>query len=180
MGQGRSKPEVRANIPSYEDNVPDSTNIEDLVSSGRYKVARPETVEMIKQMQSPRDTSKMYPDSEVRDMRQYIIEQEGLDIGQTRRKALAQQWRFFLSCEPMQRGLDAGIILGSFSCAFYAYKNPKGRIPARIGLVFMGGFCAGLFSVPLFVIIADSYNAKRLKSLEKELFDKQRSEFNER
>lgn len=179
MGGKDSKPktELAAAVPRYEDTAPESTNIEDLVQSGRYKVATSETLEMMKQMQSPRDQSKIYPDSEVKDLRQYIIEQEGLDIGQARRRALAQQWRFFLSCEPMQRGLDAGIILGSFSAAFSAYRSPANRIPARIGLVFIGGFCVGLFSVPFLVIAADSYNSKRIKQLERELFDKQRSEF---
>ena len=167
-------------MPRYEDNPPESTNIEDLVNSGRYKVASPETLEMMKQIQSPRDPNKMYPDSEVKDLKQYIIEQEGLDIGQARRRALSQQWRFFLSCEPMQRGLDAGIILGSFSAAFVAFRNRKNRIPAKIGLVFLGGFCVGLIAVPLMVVGADSYNSQRIKKLERELFEKQRSDFNMR
>lgn len=169
-----------AQVPRYEDSRPESTNIEDLVQSGRYKVASPETLEMMKQMQSPRDANKMYPDSEVKDMKQYIIEQEGLDIGQARRRALSQQWRFFLSCEPMQRGLDAGIIFGSFSAAFVAFRNPKNRVPAKIGLVFLGGFCVGMFSVPLLVVGADSFNSQRIKKLEQELFEKQRSDFNKR
>lgn len=183
MGGKGSKPTGAAQatqVPRYEDDPPESTNIEDLVNSGRYKVASPETLEMMKQIQSPRDPNKMYPDSEVKDLKQYIIEQEGLDIGQARRRALSQQWRFFLSCEPMQRGLDAGIILGSFSAAFVAFRNRKNRIPAKIGLVFLGGFCVGLIAVPLMVVGADSYNSQRIKKLERELFEKQRSDFNKR
>lgn len=179
MGSNTSKAVSSAStVPSYDENKPESTNIEDLVSSGRYKVADPKTLQMMQQIQgNSRDVNKVYPDSEVKDMKQYIIEQEGLDIGQARRKALAQQWRFFLSCEPLQRGLDAGIILGSFAAAFSAYRNPKNRIPIKIAFVFLGGFSVGMFSVPLLVITADSYNTQRIKKLEKDLFDKQRSEF---
>lgn len=181
MGQGGTKAEPGANIPTYDETKPESTHINDLVQSGRYKVASQETIEMMKQMQgNERDANKIYPDSDIRDMRQYIIESEGLDIGASRRKALAQQWRFFLSSEPMQRGLDAGIILGSFSAAFVAFRNPANRIPAKIGLVFLGGFCVGLVSVPVFVIAAETHNTQRIKKLEKEMFSKQRSDFNKR
>lgn len=159
-----------------ESPVSESTNIDDLVKSGRYKVASSETLEMMKQMQPPRQSNILYPDSEIRDMRQYITEQEGLDIGQSRRRALAQQWRFFLSCEPIQRGMDAGIITGCVS-ALWTYRNPKKRIPALIGISFIGGFCLGMIAVPMMVIGAESYNAARLKSLERELFTKQRDEF---
>ncbi|GET86413.1 hypothetical protein, conserved [Leishmania tarentolae] len=181
MGGNSSKERTSASavVPRYEDNPPESTNIGDLVGSGRYKVASPETVKMMKQMQSPRDANILYPDSEVKDIKQYIIEQEGLEIGQARRRALAQQWRFFLSCEPMQRGLDAGIILGSFS-AFVASRKPRNRIPVKIMLIFLGGFCVGMVSVPLLVIATDSYNSQRIKKLEQELFEKQRSEFYKR
>nr|CAJ2468211.1 unnamed protein product [Leishmania braziliensis] len=178
MGGSGSKAKctTAVEVPRYEDSPPESTNIGDLVLSGRYKVASPETVEMMKQIQSPREGNKMYPDSEVKDIKQYIIEQEGLDIGQARRRALSQQWRFFLSCEPMQRGLDAGIILGSLS-AFVAFRKPRNRIPLKIAFIFFGGFCVGMVSVPLMVVGADSYNAQRIRKLEQELFEKQRSEF---
>ncbi|KAG5511132.1 hypothetical protein GH5_07340 [Leishmania sp. Ghana 2012 LV757] len=181
MGGGGSKASASrgAELPRYENDPPESTNIGDLVLSGRYKVASPETLEMMKQIQSPRDANKMYPDSEVKDLKQYIIEQEGLEIGQGRRRALSQQWRFFLSCEPMQRGLDAGIILGSFS-AFVASRRPRNRVPAKIALIFFGGFCGGMLSVPLMVVATDAYNSQRIKKLEQELFEKQRSEFHKR
>ncbi|KAG5510594.1 hypothetical protein JKF63_06891 [Porcisia hertigi] len=180
-GSGSKMPATQgAAIPPYEENSPQSTNIGDLVESGRYKVATPETLEMMKQIQAPRDANKMYPDSQVKDLKQYIIEQEGLEIGEARRRALSQQWRFFLSCEPMQRGLDAGIILGSFSAAFAAFRSPRNRVPAKIGFIFFGGFCVGMLSVPLMVVAADAYNSQRIKKLEQELFEKQRSEFNKR
>ncbi|KAH9586240.1 hypothetical protein LSM04_002203 [Trypanosoma melophagium] len=180
MGQSESGTQLETKSPSvsnYEENAPESTNIEDLIKGGRYKVAKKETLDMMAAIQGPKDENKIYPDSEIKDIRQYIIEQEGLSVGQTRRKALAQQWRFFLSCEPMQRGLDAGIITGSFAAAFVAFRSPKNRIPAKIGLVFTLGFCIGVITVPMFVIVAEGYNAKRIKALEKELFTKQRDEF---
>ncbi|CAG9569773.1 conserved hypothetical protein [Leishmania major strain Friedlin] len=181
MGSSSSKAKATpaVSVPRYEDSPPESTNIGDLVVSGRYKVASPETVELMKQIQAPRDANKMYPDSDVKDLKQYIIEQEGLEIGQARRRALAQQWRFFLSCEPMQRALDAGIILGSVS-AFVAFRKPRNRVPAKISLIFLGGFCVGMVSVPLMVVATESYNSKRIKKLEQELFEKQRSEFYKR
>ncbi|KEG12012.1 hypothetical protein DQ04_02081150 [Trypanosoma grayi] len=181
MGQSNNtkQPKLKSDsIPNYEDNAPESTNIEDLIKGGRYKVASKETLDMMTAIQQgPKDENKIYPDSDIKDLKQYIIEQEGLSIGQARRKALSQQWRFFLSCEPVQRGLDAGIIAGSFAAAVVAFKSPKNRIPAKIGLAFTFGFCVGLITVPMMVIAAEGYNAKRIKTLEKELFSKQRDEF---
>ncbi|ESL08666.1 hypothetical protein TRSC58_03628 [Trypanosoma rangeli SC58] len=180
MGQSNSAKQAELksnNSPCYEENAPESTNIEDLIKCGRYKVAKKETLDMMAAIQGPKDENKMYPDSEVRDLKQYIIEQEGLSVGQMKRKALSQQWRFFLSSEPVQRGLDAGIIAGSFSAAFFALKSPRNRVPIKIGLVFTLGFCVGLIAVPILVITAESYNSRRIKALEKELFSKQREEF---
>lgn len=165
-------------IVSADANQPEeSTKLEDLIQSGRYKVASPETINMLKQMQGPRQTNIMYPDSEVKDLKQYITEQEGLDIGSQRRKALAQQWRFYLSCEPIQRGLDAGIIFGCAAAGFMAWKNPKKRVPSVIGLTWLGGFCAGVISVPLMVVAAEAYNSQRIRKMEKEMFSRQREEF---
>ncbi|RNE94866.1 uncharacterized protein Tco025E_10305 [Trypanosoma conorhini] len=180
MGQSNSSKQVELksdNIPSYEENAPESTNIEDLIKGGRYKVAKRETLDMMAAIQGPKDENKIYPDSEIKDLKQYIIEQEGLSVGQTRRKALSQQWRFFLSSEPVQRGLDAGIIAGSFSAALYAFKSPRNRVPVKIGLVFTLGFCVGVIAVPMLVITAEGYNSRRIKALEKELFSRQREEF---
>ncbi|PWV04096.1 hypothetical protein C3747_161g15 [Trypanosoma cruzi] len=180
MGQsnGAKHVELKSNIiPGYEENAPESTNIEDLIKGGRYKVATRETLDMMSAIQGPKDEGKIYPDSDVKDIKQYIIEQEGLSVGQTKRRALSQQWRFFLSSEPVQRGLDAGIIAGSFSAAIVALKSPRNRVPAKIGLVFTLGFCVGIIAVPMMVITADGYNSRRIKDLEKELFLKQREEF---
>jgi hypothetical protein len=178
-GSGSKEPPVPvARAVETTDYVPqESTNIQDLIQSGRYKVAKPETIDMLKQMSGPKQTNIMYPDSEVRDIKQYIIEQEGLDIGIQRRQALAQQWRFFLSCEPIQRGLDAGIILGCVAAALVAWRRPKQRVPHVIGLTWLGGFCTGVISVPMMVVFADSYNAKRIKKMETEIFARQREEF---
>ncbi|CUG87822.1 transmembrane protein, putative [Bodo saltans] len=164
-----------AEVPDY---VPqESTDIKDLIQSGRYKVAKPETIDMLKQISGPQQSNIMYPDSEVRDMKQYIIEQEGLDIGVQRRQVLAQQWRFFLSCEPIQRGLDAGIIFGCVAAALVAWRRPKQRLPHVIGLTWLGGFCTGVVSVPMMVVFADSYNTKRIKKMETEIFSRQREDF---
>lgn len=163
--------------PTDEYVPQESTRIEDLIQSGRYKVAKPETIDMLKQMSGPKQANIMYPDSDVRDIKQYISEQEGLDIGIQRRKALSQQWRFFLSCEPIQRGLDAGIIFGCVAAALVAWRRPKQRVPHVIGLTWLGGFCSGVICVPLMVVFADTYNAKRIKKMETEIFARQREEF---
>lgn len=177
-GRGSKEIEVPSDARKQPEYVAqESTNIEDLIQSGRYKVAKPETLDMLKQMQGPKQANVMYPDSEVRDMRQYIEEQEGLDIGVQRRRALAQQWRFFLSCEPIQRGLDAGIILGCCTAALVAYRRPKQRVPHVIGLAWLGGFCSGVVCVPMMVIFADTYNAQRIKKMEREVFARQREDF---
>ena len=180
MGNSPSKPPIAPTAEAHEVGGPtteESTRIEDLMDSGRYKIAKPETVEMLKQIQGPRQANVMYPDTEVRDIRQYIAEQEGLEIGQARKRILAQQWRFFLSCEPIQRGLDAGLIFGSVTAAIQAWRSPKNRVPGIIALSWLGGFCTGVVTVPVLVLFADNLNAKRIKEKEKELFRRQREEF---
>ncbi|KAG8340894.1 hypothetical protein TRVL_08279 [Trypanosoma vivax] len=161
----------------YEKELPESTNIADLVKSGRYKVASKETLELMSAVQGQTDTDKVRPDSLIKDLKSYIVEQEGLDIGESRKKVLSQQWRFFLSCEPIQRGLDAGIVAGSFASALVAFRSSNNRTPVKIGLVFISGLSVGVIMVPMLVVAAEIYNNKKIKKLEEELFARQRAEF---
>lgn len=184
MGGSSSKSEVQSQavdastVLNNASSTQESTNIKDLIASGRYQVAKPETLSMLREMQSDKHASAMQADAVgMRDMKQYASDMEGLDIGSQRRKVLAQQWRFFLSCEPIQRGLDAGIIFGCTAAAFVAWKKPAKRIPSVISLVFLGGFCVGMISVPLMVVGAEQYNAKRIVNKEKEFFKRQREDF---
>ena len=155
----------------------ESTHIDDLIKSGRYKVARPETLDMLRQIQAtPHKEPLSDGNTEMKDLKQYIVEQEGLDIGKARKRALSQQWRFFLSSEPIQRGLDAGLICGCVSAALSA-RNPAKRQPPRVAVFWLGGFCAGVITVPMMVLFADSLNSQQIKKKEKELFTKQRQDF---
>jgi hypothetical protein len=180
MGSKESKPAAVAPPspapgPSAAE-APESTHIDDLIKSGRYKVARPETLEMIRQIQPTPHKEPLENGAEVKDLRQYIVEQEGLDIGKARKRALSQQWRFFLSSEPIQRGLDAGLILGCVSAAFSA-RNPAKRQPPRVAIFWLAGFAVGVIAVPSMVFFADSINSRQIKKKEKELFTRQREDF---
>ena len=151
----------------------------DVFKDGRYRVARPETIKLLQAQQaSPEQQAQhiMYNQMDNKDLRQFIKEQEGLEIGNQRKKMLAQQWRFFLASEPIQRGIDAGILLGCVSAAVCAYK-PKNRVPLRIAVYWLGGFCGGMLSIPLMVMAAEAKNDARIKSQEREMFAQQRQQF---
>jgi xanthosine utilization system XapX-like protein len=131
---------------------------------------------MVRKIQPTPQQDPAAAGADIKDMRQYIIEQEGLDIGKARKRALSQQWRFFLSSEPIQRGMDAGLILGCVTAALSA-RNPAKRQAPRVAAFWLAGFSVGMIAVPTMVYVADSANSRQIKKKEKELFSRQREDF---
>jgi len=159
--------------------VEESTHIPDMIQSGRYAVAKPQTIEFLRQTQSTPQIDRIaHPADAAKSFDDYIREQEGLDIGQNRKQMLSQQWRFYLGSEPVQRGLDCGLVLGSIAAVWRARK-PANRVAHVIGPTWMAGFCVGMMAMPMFVVAMDLVNSQRIKHKEKELFTKQRQEFYE-
>ena len=105
-----------------------------------------------------------------------IKDQEGLNMSSTRRMELSDQWKFYLGCEPIQRGMDAGFVLGSFTAAI-AYYWPHNKKPARITAFWFGGFAIGMMGLPMVMTAFEISNEERMKKREGELFAKQRKDY---
>jgi hypothetical protein len=143
----------------------------------RYRVARPETLEMLRESQTPvgkRGTP--LPPGFNKEVQEYIRETEGLNMGERRLSELAQQWRFYLSCEPIQRGMDAGIVLGSITGAASMYW-PKWRNPVSVGLFWFGGFAVGMVTFPMALVWHEIRNMNRIQAKEHEMFQQQRQDY---
>jgi hypothetical protein len=163
------------------------TDESDLFKDGRYRVAKQGTVDQLALTQAGGSTQAGMPNPQQfpgtpegrkEFARKHIKESEGLDIGFHERRKLAQQWRFFLSCEPIQRGMDAGIILGSVTAVVAAYQ-PKNRHPLKVVCFWMAGFSAGMIVLPACLLLSEISNQRRLKAREHDLYDKQRKLFTE-
>lgn len=114
----------------------------------------------------------------VKDSRDYIIEHEGLVLGDEKKRQLAQQWWFALSSEPLQRGLDAGLITGAITAgALVALKKEYRKQPIRVGFFSVIGFSVGCMAVPLSVIYLDIKNAEKVRRRDQAKMQTQRDEF---
>jgi hypothetical protein len=152
--------------------------VPDVLRQGRYRVAQPATLELLRAQQPNNQmVQQQQMEQQMQDMRKYLEETEGLKIGTRRMSELSQQWRFFLACEPIQRGLDAGFLLGSFSAALGAFIKPKNRKPMRVLWLWMGGFCAGMVLFPASLLGYEQYNMQRIMAKEEQMFQHQRQDF---
>lgn len=167
---------VNDSAAKYKSPLEQINDETDILKDGRYRPAKPETMEFMRQTQQ-----KGMGLSNVNDpmaIQKYIREQEGLDLGVQRRRELAKQWRFFLSCEPIQRGMDAGFVLGSL-VAFGAAYQPRNRHPLKLCCFWFAGFGVGMITLPLSLSVLELYNMERIKSREGEMYAKQRQAFHE-
>lgn len=151
--------------------------VPDVLRSGRYRVAQPDTVKYLKASQPNNPLVQKQMEQQMQDMRTYLEETEGLKIGSRRMSELSQQWRFFLACEPIQRGFDAGFLLGSFTAAIGAFLKPSNRKPMRVVWLWMGGFCAGMTLFPASLLAYEQYNMQRIMKKEETMFQNQRQAF---
>ena len=107
-----------------------------------------------------------------------IQQQEGLNMSQNRRMELSDQWKFYLGCEPIQRGVDAGFVLGSITASI-GYYFPKNRKPARVMTFWFGGFAVGMMGLPIATMVWHARNDERMRQRERELFARQRQEYHD-
>lgn len=114
----------------------------------------------------------------VKDSREYIIEHEGLMVGEERRRQLSRQWWFALSSEPLQRGLDAGLILGAITAGgLVGFKKQYRTQPIKVAFFSVLGFCVGCMSVPLSVIYLDTRNAEKIRARDRATQQEAREEY---
>jgi hypothetical protein len=115
---------------------------------------------------------------EMKSNREYITEQEGLTIGEERKGQLAQQWRFILSAEPIQRGLDAGLIAAAGTAMGMLISNKANRQkPGRVAFCSMMGFCVGMMAVPMGMVYLESRNRERIRERDRDMMQDQRDDF---
>eukprot|EP00742_Colponemidia_sp_Colp-10_P025358 GILJ01030678.1.p1 GENE.GILJ01030678.1~~GILJ01030678.1.p1 ORF type:complete len:207 (+),score=18.35 GILJ01030678.1:86-706(+) len=117
----------------------------------------------------------------VKDSRDYIVEHEGLMVGDEKRRQLSQQWWFALSSEPLQRGLDAGLILGAVTAGTLVMTKKQYRSqPGKVAFLSLLGFCVGCMSVPLAVVYLDAKNAEKVRQRDRDRMRQQRDEYLDR
>ena len=170
---------------SDDDKVRLNTDISQL-QDGRYRIASQETIDGWKLTQGKSSSKSRVgleaeglpgtPAERDRLLKKAISESEGLDIGFNERRKLSQQWRFFLASEPIQRGLDAGLVCGSISAVGFATKAAN-RKPIVLACAWAGGFCVGMVTLPVAVMALEAVNQRRIKGKEGEMFAKQRQAF---
>ena len=113
--------------------------------------------------------------------RDYITEQEGLSIGEERKGQLAQQWRFILSAEPIQRGLDAGLLTAAGTAfGMLMFNKANRKKPARVAFFSVMGFCAGMMTVPIGMVYLESRNRERIRARDRDMMQGQRDDFYKR
>eukprot|EP00758_Cryptobia_borreli_P008595 Tbor_TRINITY_DN5401_c6_g7::TRINITY_DN5401_c6_g7_i1::g.24295::m.24295 len=119
------------------------------------------------------------PNVTIRSAQDYIYEQEGLTLGEERRRQLSKQWLFILSSEPLQRGIDAGILSGAATAAgvlLYDRKKYK-AMPARVCFYSIMGFCVGMMGVPFVSLCLEERNRDRIRQMDREKMMAQREDY---
>lgn len=147
---------------------------------GRYRQASPEAI-------AYRDATNINANKAVKpqqrevtmaDTRRYVIEQEGLLLGDERREKLAQQWRFAVASEPFQRGLDAGLIFSAVTVGYcLGIKKTMRQKPGQVAFRAILAFCAGVLVVPAFTIYLDERNESRIRARDAAMMQRQRDDF---
>lgn len=155
----------------------DEHGVPDILRQGRYKIAQPNTMEYLKASQPNNPMVQKQMEEQMQDMRRYLEETEGLRIGSRRMSELSQQWRFFLASEPVQRGFDAGFLLGTFTAAAGSFLRPVNRKPMKVLWLWMKGFCVGMIGLPASLLVYEQYNMRRIMRREEEMFKTQRQDF---
>jgi hypothetical protein len=115
---------------------------------------------------------------EMKTNREYITEQEGLTIGEGRKSQLSQQWRFILSAEPIQRGMDAGLIgAAGTAMGMLVFNKANRQKPGRVAFFSMMAFCGGMMAVPIGMVYLESRNRERIRQRDREMMQGQRDDF---
>ena len=167
--------------PRTESNAPQQqrpTEVMDLLKSGELRVATPNTLKYLEatNVKSPILSAPKLDGNDPK-LQQFIKNTEGLDMGFRRKQWLSEQWKFYLCCEPIQRGFDCGFILGSVAVALGA-RNPKNRRVGVLVPLFSGGLTIGMISLVVFVSYCNMEdNGDTIRQQDAKLFSEQRAKY---
>ena len=103
-------------------------------------------------------------------------EAEGLNISNRRRMELCDHWQFIMRSEPIQRGIDFGLVTGGL-VAVGSCNWPRNRVPHRFLFFFTSGFGIGMLGVPLMVLYRHASNDNKRRLREKSRMARNREEF---
>jgi hypothetical protein len=151
----------------------------DVFKGGRYRVAGEDATKQFYAQQPSRVHQDLLPENKIVDakqMRQYLTDTEGLNVGQRQRDDLAVQWRFFLASDPIQHGLDAGLVAGAIG-AVGSQIEPKKRHPIRAFCFGIYGFGVGMIGFPIACMVWEQWNLNRVLKSEQDMFKDQRKDF---
>ena len=111
-----------------------------------YKTSTPEevggflsTMPLASKLKVPKSTAEYLS----KDERDAITAREGLNIGSHQKRQLAENFWFTAASDPIQHGIDAGIIGGVGAMAYTAYY-PKNRVAGLMAVRFALGFTGGM------------------------------------
>ena len=154
----------------------------DLLRNGRYRIAGQETTEAFYAQQPskvkmdinvPEELVGMSP----KQIKQYLSDTEGLNLGKHQMKELSQLWRLLLASDAVQHGIDAGVILGAAAAATVAAFKPAKRHPLTLMNYFMGGYAVGVICFPMSIMAYEQYYTATILRQERDMFTKQRADF---
>ena len=112
------------------------------------------TMPLASKLKVPKATAQ-YLSKEERDQ---ITAREGLNIGAHQKRQLAESFWFTASSDPIQHGIDAGIIGGVGAMAYSAYF-PKNRVAGLMAVRFAMGFTAGMSSLVTAMLLWTEYQS---------------------
>jgi hypothetical protein len=154
----------------------------DVLREGRYRIADQETTEafyaqqpasMRMQSQVPKEVEGMTP----QELKRYLTDTEGLNIGKHRMQELSQQWRLLLASDAVQHGIDAGILLGTLNAGIAAAFWPKKRHPVILLNHFFAAYAVGVIGFPMSLLAYEQIRTQQIIDSERDMFSQQRSEF---
>ncbi|KNH03934.1 hypothetical protein XU18_4742 [Perkinsela sp. CCAP 1560/4] len=103
-------------------------------------------------------------------------QQEGLTMSSRRRMELCDVWKFYFYSDPIQRGIDFGLVAGGLT-AVGSCQWSHNRVPHRFIFFFMTGFSAGMLIFPAMLMYHNASNENKRNLREKTMMLRQREEF---
>jgi hypothetical protein len=157
-------------------------NVPDLLRDGRYRIASQETTEQFYAQQPssvrmdvavPKQMEGMTP----AELKKYLSDTEGLNIGKHKMTELSQQWRLLLASDAVQHGIDAGILLGTLNAGVAAAFRPAKRHPIILLNHFFAAYAVGVICFPMSILAYEQVYTQRIINQERDMFAQQRAEF---
>lgn len=157
----------------------------EVLKEGRYRIAdqatteafyaqQPATVRM--QAQVPKEIQGMTPEQ----VKRYLTDTEGLNLGAHKMTELSQQWRLLMASDAVQHGIDCGILLGVLNAGLAAIFRPAKRHPIILANHFLAAYGVGVIGFPMALLTYEQVYTARIMQEEREMFQQQRTEFYQR